>query len=111
MADHTIQIRNKRVFKQTGENVFYVGRPSVLGNPYSVKQHGRLKCINLYERWLTHAIQEESEAVMATLQEICDAVTQAREQQSHVYLVCWCAPKACHAEIIRDVVEEMLEAQ
>ena len=69
----------------------YVGRnpkwmpPSKWGNPFEVGKHGaRGECIALYERWLL-----ENEALMAALPELRGLV-----------LGCWCAPRACHGDVL-----------
>jgi hypothetical protein len=63
----------------------YIGRPSKWGNPFVVGEHGeRGKCIALYERWLC-----ENEALIAALDELCGLV-----------LGCWCAPRACHGDVL-----------
>ncbi len=69
----------------------YVGRnpkwmpPSKWGNPFVVGTHGaRGECIGLYEGWL-----RENAALFATLDELRGLV-----------LGCWCAPRACHADVL-----------
>ena len=63
----------------------YIGRPSKWGNPFAVGKHGqRGDCIGLYERWL-----RENAALFAALDELRGLV-----------LGCWCAPRACHGELL-----------
>ena len=63
----------------------YIGRPSKWGNPFVVGQHGgRGECIALYERWLL-----ENEALMVAPYELRGLV-----------LGCWCAPRACHGDVL-----------
>jgi hypothetical protein len=63
----------------------YIGRPSKWGNPFVVGKHGeRSECIALYERWVL-----ENEALMGALGELRGLV-----------LGCWCAPRACHADVL-----------
>ena len=63
----------------------YIGRPSKWGNPFVVDKHGaRGECIALYERWL-----RENAALFAALDELRGLV-----------LGCWCAPHACHGDVL-----------
>jgi hypothetical protein len=63
----------------------YIGRPSKWGNPFVVRKHGtREQVIERYERWLLG-----NDALMAALPELRGKV-----------LGCWCAPRACHGEVL-----------
>lgn len=67
----------------------YVGRPSKWGNPFKVGVHGkRDECIALYVEWLR------------TQPEL---IADAKRELKGKVLGCWCAPNACHAEILRRV--------
>lgn len=64
----------------------FVGRPSKWGNPYVIGRDGsRDRVIDLYRRWLF----ENPALVSAIKPEL-----QGRD------LVCFCAPKACHADVL-----------
>lgn len=73
----------------------YVGRPSALGNPYTLAEHGP-KALPLYEAWLRGKIAEGDAAVLAMLRKI----------GPETGLICSCAPKVCHADIIALVFDE-----
>jgi hypothetical protein len=63
----------------------YIGRPSKWGNPFVIERDGdRAQVIESYERWLL-----ENEALMAALGELRGLV-----------LGCWCAPCACHGNVL-----------
>lgn len=69
----------------------YVGRPTKWGNPYShlpgtmglSKVATREEAIRLFEEGITKELRE------AIIQEL-----RGKD------LVCWCAPKACHADVL-----------
>lgn len=63
----------------------YVGRPSKWGNPYSLRTYTRAEAIVRYERWLGLRI-DAGELDLAEL--------RGRD------LVCWCAPEACHGDVL-----------
>ena len=78
--------------------VTYVGRPSLLGNPYSHLRHAR-GCIfvatreiaiDKYRRYLYQRLINRDPQIVATL--------EALKEDS--VLGCWCVPLACHASII-----------
>lgn len=64
----------------------YIGRPSILGNPFEIGKDGtREEVIAKFERWARY-----SSEVMEVIERLpADAV-----------LGCWCAPKACHGDVI-----------
>ena len=76
----------------------YVGRQnkhyglpeSPLANPYRESQYGREEAIATYRKYLWWKIQRRNPEVMIALQKL--------DEDSA--LVCWCAPKPCHAEVI-----------
>lgn len=94
------------VNKKTGGKGTYIGRPSALGNPFSVEQYGRGNCIARYDTWLNEQIQSGNRLV-------CEALNQIYEQaQSQpVSLVCWCAPAPCHGNVIKRVIVEAHSAR
>lgn len=77
----------------------YVGRPSRWRNPYRIGRDGnRDQVIALYRRHLWREIK----AGRITRDDL-------RALAGHD-LVCWCAPKPCHAEVLRRAVEWALVA-
>jgi hypothetical protein len=74
----------------------YVGRPTVLGNPYTLQAYTRTDAIARYRIWLRRQWQVGG-AVKEALLELARAYTERDE----LTLLCWCAPRRCHAEVIR----------
>jgi hypothetical protein len=75
----------RQVGKQPAEGRVYVGRPSKWGNPFVIGRHGtRDQVIAKYRAWITR-----QSALMAALPEL-------RGKN----LICWCAPEACHADVL-----------
>lgn len=75
--------------KSRPADAVYVGRPSKWGNPYTVKQWGRGVALHMFKN--------------TTLHELKDA---ARKELKGKHLVCWCAPSACHADLLLEVANE-----
>ena len=63
----------------------YVGRPSKWGNPYNLRTHSRVGAIKRYDRWL-------HEQILAG--RLDPAELRGRD------LTCWCAPQACHGDLL-----------
>lgn len=105
-----INVVNKYKHKPT-QNDVYIGRGSVLGNPFThldlngtkaqVKCETREEAIDSYEKYLRSKISEKDQAV-------CDELNRIylQSKKGEVNLVCFCTPKTCHGDIIKKVVEE-----
>lgn len=68
----------------------YIGRPSKWGNPFSIGHYGtRDEVIARYRRYL----DTKPELIRDAKKELRDKV-----------LGCWCAPKACHGDVLAEIV-------
>jgi hypothetical protein len=68
----------------------YIGRPSQWGNPFAIGPDGtRADVIAKYEAWL-----REQPGLMASVGELRGKV-----------LGCWCAPQACHGDVLVRLAE------
>jgi len=69
----------------------YIGRPSKWGNPFSIGKDGtRKEVIEKYREYLLH-----NEELMKSLPELKGKV-----------LGCWCAPLACHGEVLAELANK-----
>lgn len=67
------------------QGAVYIGRPSKWGNPFVIGKHGtRPEVVAKYRAYLLG-----NAALMAALPELCGKD-----------LVCWCAPEACHGDVL-----------
>jgi hypothetical protein len=81
----------------TGE---YIGRPSPLGNPYVIGRDGtRDEVITKYRDWLWHNLTD-SDAVIGEMNRLADIY----ESDNDLVLVCWCAPEACHGDVLAQAI-------
>lgn len=70
----------------------YIGRPSKWGNPFSIGPDGtRQEVIEKYRTWLLN-----NEELLLQIMEL-DGKT----------LGCWCKPKACHGDVLIEVLNEI----
>lgn len=93
-----IAVANKKTFGGLG---VYVGRPSVLGNPFPVTL-GRERCIGMYEDWLRErwAARDQQRAELIRL-------AHQYKREGHMTLVCWCHPLPCHADVLARAIESI----
>jgi hypothetical protein len=79
------RVLNRKWFVEMPENAVYVGRPSKWGNPFPMKSEAdRDWSVDSHEKWIL-----ENKELMAALPEL-----RGKD------LVCWCAPKRCHADTL-----------
>jgi Domain of unknown function (DUF4326) len=97
-----IRVLNKRSVGDRGE---YVGRPSALGNPFKLEQESKRDAvIQQYELWLQERIKARDARVCQEL----NRLYRIARDQGVLELTCWCAPKRCHADVIRNILLEVL---
>lgn len=92
------------------ENVYYIGRGSFLGNPYtSIKNRetlaefvvdSREESIQLFKKYLLECIENKQENICNILNEI-----YLKSKKEEVYLSCYCKPKSCHGDVIKEIIE------
>ncbi len=69
------------------KDAVYVGRPSEFGNPFAIGRDGtREEVIEMFRQWLLKST-------------LMDEIHRLKGKD----LVCWCAPQACHADILLDI--------
>ena len=103
---YVIHCKNKKQHEEAeaeGYEVFYVGRPSDYGNPFTHRPLAntfakyqaatRDESINSFEEWITNPEQK-------------DLLEQAKTELRGKVLSCWCSPLPCHAEVLLKLVNE-----
>lgn len=104
-----IFVVNKYQHQKTNNDV-YIGRGSALGNPFTSKELSKTKAqfqcssreesVEKYREYLNQKILQKDK-------EICDILNKIYKKVKNnetIYLVCFCKPKKCHGDIIRDVI-------
>ncbi len=70
----------------------YIGRPSKWGNPFKIEVNGdRITVINKFRRYILNKPK---------------LLKDIKEELYGQVLGCWCVPKACHGEVLLDVLHE-----
>ena len=68
----------------------YIGRPSKWGNPFTIGRDGdRAEVIRKYREWIL------------TQPELLKALPELKGKT----LGCWCAPHACHGDVLKSLIE------
>lgn len=93
-----IKVVNKKNLSDPlpGVTRVYVGRPSPLGNPFSIGEHGfRKDVIVAYRRWFYDNLH--TPALKKVLNYLSNIAVSGKLE-----LVCWCSPLECHADVIKE---------
>lgn len=101
-------------YKHTPTNLdVYIGRGSILGNPFtSIKDKktkaefvcdSRKESISQFQEYITKEISLKNLEICAELNRIW-----LMAKEGHVYLVCFCKPKDCHGDIIKQLIESKM---
>jgi|SRR5262245_47002526 len=98
-----ICIENKKYYIGDG---IYIGRPSLLGNPFVIGRDGtRPEVVFQYRRWLWQQIKLRGK-VYYELEHIAELA-----RRGDVTLICWCKVPGhaipCHGDVIKSAVEWM----
>lgn len=82
------KVYNKYKDKSIPADAVYIGRPSKWGNPFPIDVNGREAVVEKYDAWL-----HQNNSLM----------DEARVELKGKDLVCFCAPKVCHGDILLEV--------
>jgi hypothetical protein len=79
-------------FERSSQNAVYIGRPSVLGNPFVLGRDGdRSTVIEKFRHWLWVQVKQGNVQVLRAIRSLTE----------HSVLGCWCSPDACHGQVIQ----------
>lgn len=92
---------------------YYIGRGSNLGNPYTHIKHKKTKAeyvcdtreeaISAYRGWIQDKIDKQDVNVFNSLGEIINIL----EKHNEINLICFCTPKECHGDILKEIIEKI----
>jgi hypothetical protein len=104
-----IRIGNLKNGFNPNAHQFKVDRTTPLGNPfYMADESHRDEVCERYESWFQHLLQEHKEG--KRYQAFCQLRHLLEEaRKGDIVLMCWCAPKRCHAETIKAWLETQLK--
>lgn len=79
----------------------YIGRGTPLGNPF--KEGTREENVAEYRTWLLREINEGNACVIAELDRLAEIAWE-----KPLNLVCSCAPKACHGDVVKELLLQVM---
>lgn len=108
----SIEVVNKHKHKPT-PNDFYIGRGSPLGNPFThmdldstkaqYKCETRDEAISRHRDYLIEKLESKDKAICMEIDRIVEAA-----KNGNVNLVCFCKPKSCHGDTIKEIIEHKI---
>ena len=105
-----IRVVNNKTHKPTPDD-FYIGRGSVMGNPYHHKESNHPQAlykvdtveeaIDGYNKYLEYSHFNDA-SINKVIKELVDRELDDKDTN----LVCYCAPGKCHGDVIKKFVED-----
>jgi len=101
-----ITVKNIRTEKPTHPWDVKVDRSSYFGNGFVMKNESeRDQVCDLYKQWFYDELYDS--AMQAELSFLNNIIIK----YGKLNLFCWCAPKRCHAEVIKDYLVENFKGE
>lgn len=86
----------------------YIGRGSVLGNPFLMVKDGgtytREGCIAAFEVMLKEKLTKKDPAFCGEM----NRLFKIAKEKGELTLVCFCKPLGCHGDVVKQILEEKL---
>lgn len=108
-----ITVVNKYKHTATDHDI-YIGRGSALGNPFTSIQDRKTKAqyvcqsreesIESFRKYLYAKIKNKDKYICMALNKIYSLA-----KTGNVNLVCYCKPKSCHGDVIKELIESKLK--
>jgi len=101
----SIEIKNLKGGFPCGETNIRVDRASVLGNPYRLSNESERNSVCEKYKMYFKSRMTENPLFKAEV----DRLVNLYKQHGKLNLYCWCVPKRCHAETIRDYILDVIQ--
>lgn len=106
-----IRVVNKLQHQETVYD-YYIGRPSILSNPFSHKKSKyakyfvdtRKEAISKYEDYFYSKLKSDIK-----FKNEIDKLIKFYKEKGKINLICFCKPKPCHGDIIKDYIIKYLK--
>lgn len=99
MSNTAPRVYNKRN-PNTPKGAVYIGRPSPFGNPFTHLTSGS---------WAQKVVASREEAVRSYEEWLLgqpELVEKVKAELKGKDLVCWCAPRSCHGDVLLRIANE-----
>lgn len=95
----TIEIKNFKTSKMNKEYDFRIDRESPVGNPFYLdKEENRDKVCDEYKKWFLSNLR------LPKIKNYVEKMEQTYLKYGKIRLFCWCSPKRCHGEEIKEYI-------
>jgi len=95
-----IRVMNSKTYSGDG---YYIGRPSILCNPYVEGSDGsRKEVIEKYRQWLWRKMKEGGQVFNEMLKLMNIAI------EGDLVLICHCKPLACHGDVLAKALNYLI---
>ena len=105
------QALNIRIINKHHKNGYlgeYIGRGSPLGNPWTHLEGTKTRqivptreeAIARFRKWIEERIEDQDPKILRELHRLYDIAVS----KGSLHLQCYCYPKPCHGEVIRDIL-------
>lgn len=100
-----VTIHNLKTMKPTQPYDIIVDRTSVLGNPFRMSSESERQAVcEKYKTYFYQRLKNSSPAFRNALRELY----KIHKEFGQLRLFCWCYPKQCHAETIKEFLEQYI---
>lgn len=88
------------------ERKIYIGRPSTLGNPFAIGQHGdREEVIAKYAELFSQWMEDDDSLQFGEVTRLFNMLQLGESLR----LECYCAPLACHGDVIKAYLTKLMK--
>lgn len=74
----------------------------ILGNPFKMLDDSQAERARVVEQYRVYLLEQFKQRSSVFLE--CVKMAQRLEQGHRIGLYCWCAPKACHGDVLRRAI-------
>ena len=79
------------------DNTIYVGKPSKFGNPFSAREIGNSRAVELFKNWLNGDLDNTYPDLISRRRDLIKNLPKLKNKN----LACWCKKSnACHADVL-----------
>jgi len=87
----------------------YIGRGSPLGNPFHLGHDGdRDQVVDAFDHYIHTILNDHTHPQRPQITKELNRLLDIARRKGHVNLQCFCAPKRCHGDVIKEILDELL---
>jgi hypothetical protein len=99
-----VEVVNTKTFQGDKNTVTYIGRPTILGNPFAMSTESeRTSVCDAYESYFRERVEHDEE-----FRDCLDELAQQAIRNGYVRLGCFCKPKRCHGDTVASYLNQRI---